>query len=116
MADAAHRYKVGDIEVTVLTDVVELLDDGRALGVHRVGDRPESRNDRVVRVAEVAASEHRCRVHRHGLDHDHGRAAASALDVVREVLTSGQAALAHVGGVGPEHHPVAQGQVAKAKR
>ena len=80
----------GVVEVAVLADVVQLLHDRGALGVHGVGDPPGSRrDDGVVAVPEVAAGEHGGRVHRHGLDDDHRRPAAGPLAVVAEVTSAG---------------------------
>ena len=59
------------VEVAVLTDVVELVEDYRTLGVNCVGDGAEAGDDRVVTVSEVAAGEYGSGVHGHRLDDDH---------------------------------------------
>ena len=66
---------------------------------------PEGRDDRVVVVAEVAPGEDASPMDRHRLDDDHPGAAERPLPVVPDVALSGQAALGHVGGMGPERDP-----------
>jgi hypothetical protein len=104
------------VEVAVLPDVVQLLHDGCAFGVDRIGDRSEAGDHRVVARAEVATCQHGGRVHRHGLDDDQRRAPAGAFDVVAEVLAAGEPELAHVGGVCAEHDAVAQREVSQLQR
>ena len=73
-------------------------------------------NHRVALGEEVAASQHPGAVHRHRLDDDHRRAAAGALAVIAEMAVPGQALVAHVDGVGAEHHPVRQRAVPELDR
>ena len=73
------------VPVGMGADMVELLEDGGALGMHRFGDAAEMRDDRIVRVPEIAARQHGGRMHRHRLDHDHRRAAQRPLAVVSQM-------------------------------
>ena len=49
----------GIVEVAVLADMVELVQDHRAMRLHRLGDLAEMRDDLVGRMAEIAARQHR---------------------------------------------------------
>ena len=92
--------------------MVELVEDHRPFGLHRLGDLAEVRDDLVGGVPEVAARQHGRGVDRHRLDHDHRGPAQGPLAVVGEVPRARQAALGHVGGVRAEDDAVAQGLVA----
>ena len=98
------------VRVAVLTDVVQLVDhdDVGVRGPAGIGHAPEGRDDRVVIVAEVAPGEDPRPVDGHRLDDDHPGAAERALPVVPDVALAGQAALGHVGGMGPERDPAPQ--------
>ncbi len=102
----------GIVEVAMLADMVELVEDHRAMGVDGIGDLAEMRDDLVGRMAEIAAGQHRGAVNRHRLDHDHGGAADGALLVIGAMALAREAALRHVGGVGAEDDAVGKSLVA----
>ena len=104
------------VPVGMRADMVELLEDGRALGMHRIGDASELRDHAIVRMAEVAAREDGGRMHRHRLDHDHRRPAARPLAVVAQMPLARQTVHRHVGRMRAEYDPVAQGEMAQGQR
>ena len=55
----------GIVRAGMLADMVNLLDGNRAIALDRLGHFAEMRYDAVVRMAEVAARQHRCRMNRH---------------------------------------------------
>ena len=92
----------------MLTDMIELLQDGGAVSMDGVGYLAEMGNDRIVAVAKVTAGEYCRGVHRHRLDDDHGGAAYCAFLVVTLMALAGQAHIRHVGGVRTEHNAVVE--------
>ena len=50
----------------MLTDVIQLLQDGRAVLVYRVGDLAKVRHDFVVAMSKVTARQYRGRMNWHG--------------------------------------------------
>lgn len=105
---------VGEIGVAVTADVVELLQDDRAVLLDAVRQLLEGRDHRVVGVAKIAACEDGGGVNRHGLDDDHGRSAKRTLHVIGDVLIAGNAVVGHVCRVCTEHDPVAKSMAADA--
>jgi len=97
-------------------DVIELLDDRRAVALDLLGDAPEVGHDGIVVVAEVSADDDGGAVHRHGFDHDHRGTAPRPLAVVAEVALAGQALLAHVRRVRAEDDAVLQREMAQGQR
>ena len=66
----------------MLADMIELMEDHRAMRMDGVGDLAEMRDDLIGRMAEIAAGQDGGAMHRHRLDHDHRRTAAGALLVI----------------------------------
>ena len=102
---------VGVVCVPVLANVVKLLENHRAFLVNGLGDLPEVRDHLIRAVPEVTPCQHRRRMHRNRLDHQHSGTAQGAFTVVGHMSLGGQTLLRHVRGVRPKHNAVAQGLV-----
>ena len=100
----------------MLTDMVELLQDGGAMGMHRFGDLAEMRDNGIVAVAKVTASQYCGGVHRHRLDYDHRRTAARAFFVVGAMALARQTHIGHVGGMGTEYYAIVEFAMAHLER
>jgi len=89
----ATSSRVGIVPIAVCTDVIELLQDRRTLRMHRLGDATEMRDHGIIVGAEVAPGQHRGRMHRNRLDHDHRGTADRPFAVVAEMPFAGQASV-----------------------
>ena len=101
------------VGIAMGADMIKLLEDHRALFVHRVGDASKMGDDLIGRVAEVAAGEHSGGMHGHWFHYDHACPAHGAFAVVGNMLIPWQPVTAHVGGVGAKDHAVSQGFMAQ---
>jgi hypothetical protein len=100
-----HERQVG---IAMLSDMVELLQDGGAVIMHGVGDFAEMRDDGVVTVAKVATRQYCGRVYRHGFDHDHRCTTARTFLVVASMALTRKAVIRHIRGMGSEHDAVVE--------
>jgi hypothetical protein len=96
------------IRVTVLTDVIQLLQYGGAVGMYRLGNFTEMRDDRVVAVAKVTAGQYCGGVYRHRFDYDHCSTAARAFFVVAAMALARQTHIGHVGGMSTEYDAIVE--------
>jgi len=106
----------GKVRIAMLPDMVELLQDGGAMRVHRVGKFAKVRNDFIVAVAKIAPGQYCSRVYRHRFDHDHRRAADGAFFVIAAVTFTRQPKFGHVGGMRTENYTVIESAMAQFER
>ena len=76
--------------------------------VYRVGYLAKVRDYGIVAVQKIPPGQDRGSVYRHGLDHNHCRAADGTLFVIGSVALTGQPLLGHIGGMRAKNNSIIQ--------
>ena len=94
----------------------QIAEHSAAMGMNRIGNRAQTRNDRVIIIAQQAGNPRRCGMYLLRAKHDQANLATRPLRIIGDHLIIRPEIAPHSGAVPGERDPVADFQLAEADR